>query len=145
MPHKDPIVRKAYLKQWRKDNEKYVKQFDKKRWADNPKRRNAQKKYYVENSSKMMETQRKTHYGMFPEEYEARIKKQKNRCALCGLSEQMINYRTGKRQALSVDHNHKTKKNRDLLCQMCNRGIGFFGEDINLLRKVIQYLKKYEE
>jgi hypothetical protein len=143
-----PKIREAriiYLREYRKKNKKRLREFDKKRWAVDPKRRAAQKKYYSENPSKYMEIARKHLYRMSPEEYQDRVNKQKNRRALCGRPERMINYHTKKLSTLSVDHNHKTGKNRDLLCMKCNRGIGFFNEDTDLLQKVIQYLEKHKE
>lgn len=145
MPYKDSIVRKTYLKQWRIDNKEYTKLFDKERWVNDPERRKDRKTYYLENPGKHMESARRVRYNMSPEEYQNRVEKQKNLCALCGFAEQTINYRTKKLSTLSVDHDHKTGKNRDLLCMKCNWGIGFFNEDISLLQKVIQYLEKHKE
>lgn len=44
-------------------------------------------------------------------------------------------------ERLCVDHNHKTKAIRGLLCHNCNRGIGFLGEDPNTFARLVKYLK----
>ena len=144
MPHKDPEVRKAYLRDWRKKNLEYVREFDKNRWRNNPERREAPKRRHELNPNRRAESVRKCLYGMSPEEYNARVEKQNGLCALCGRSETHIDYRTKKIQSLSVDHDHVTGENRELLCGDCNRGIGMFDESIDLLLKAIEYLKKYK-
>lgn len=39
-----------------------------------------------------------------------------------------------------VDHDHKTKVVRGLLCILCNHGIGHFKEDVHQLKKAVRYL-----
>ena len=41
-----------------------------------------------------------------------------------------------------LDHDHKTKKFRGWLCHKCNRALGNFDDDIELLKKAIEYIKK---
>lgn len=41
------------------------------------------------------------------------------------------------------DHDHVTGKARDWLCDSCNTGLGRFKDNIELLEKAIDYLKKY--
>ena len=43
-----------------------------------------------------------------------------------------------------IDHNHDTGKGRDWICDSCNTGIGRFKDDIEILEKVIDYLKRFE-
>jgi hypothetical protein len=58
-------------------------------------------------------------YGMEPEEYEALLKEQDGKCALC---------LAVPKYKLYVDHDHLTKKNRSLLCARCNTAIGVFDQ-----------------
>jgi len=75
-------------------------------------------------------------YGLTLEEYNTKLKKQKSVCLICEKKD---------RKTLSVDHNHKTKKVRGLLCQKCNTGIGMFQDNIKLLKQAIKYLRNYNE
>jgi len=46
---------------------------------------------------------------------------------------------------LAVDHEHSTGTIRGLLCINCNKGLGNFKDNIELLEAAIQYLKNYKE
>ena len=61
------------------------------------------------------------------------IKKQDGKCYICGSDYKLV-----------VDHDHKTNKVRKILCDTCNRGIGFLRENINILQSAINYLKEHE-
>ena len=52
-------------------------------------------------------------------------------CALC---------RTGK--AKHVDHDHRTKRIRGILCFNCNRGLGKFGDNVELMGRAVDYLER---
>lgn len=72
-------------------------------------------------------------------EYLVRVKKQKGRCAVCRLPESVIG------KSLSVDHCHKTGKVRGLLCNACNRALGFFRDNPTSLRRAIVYLRSNQK
>jgi hypothetical protein len=81
----------------------------------------------------------KTKYGITLEEFNCMLKDQNNSCAICGCgNEKKNNY------GLCVDHCHKSGKVRRLLCNHCNLGLGYFGDDIELMKKAIEYLIKYK-
>jgi hypothetical protein len=66
------------------------------------------------------------------------IKAQKTKgkkCCLCGSDKH-----NGRNW--HIDHCHKTKKFRGILCNNCNIGLGQFKDSIMRLRKAISYLRK---
>lgn len=44
---------------------------------------------------------------------------------------------------LVIDHDHETGNARAWICDSCNTGLGRFKDNIDLLKEVIKYLKKY--
>jgi len=62
-------------------------------------------------------------------------------CAICGKAESAKD-KFNKIKTLNVDHNHITGEVRGLLCEKCNKGLGFFDDDIVKLNVVIAYLKR---
>lgn len=77
----------------------------------------------------------RTKYGMSHGEYEALMVAQKSVCAICGLPDT-------RGWPLAVDHCHRTKANRGLLCGRCNVGIGLFKDSPALLQQAINYLSR---
>lgn len=75
-------------------------------------------------------------YGITTTDYEALLKKQNDRCAICQLPQSEFSRR------FDVDHCHETKKIRGLCCIRCNRGIGLLKDDIEILQRAVRYLKK---
>jgi DNA-directed RNA polymerase subunit RPC12/RpoP len=53
-------------------------------------------------------------------------------CMICGVEVEGRNKH--------LDHDHKTNKLRGVLCENCNRGLGCFKDDPNLLRMASNYL-----
>lgn len=73
-------------------------------------------------------------YGISLKEYTRMKESQNNTCLICGAP-------PSENKRLHVDHCHKSKKVRGLLCNFCNGGLGFFKDKIRSLRKAIAYLK----
>lgn len=84
----------------------------------------------------------KLKFGITPEQYNELLESQNYCCAICNEKENVIHARTKEVIKLAVDHCHKTKKIRGLLCNRCNFGIGYFKDSIELLRNAIKYLEK---
>lgn len=77
-------------------------------------------------------------FGITPQQYNDMIKRQSNKCALCGLD--WHGYST-KPKMPHIDHCHKTGKVRGLLCGDCNTALGRFGDDPVRLRAAAAYLE----
>lgn len=113
----------AKSKAWREKNPERAKENRKRNYELN-KERNLQ-------YSKEYNLQRK--FKLSLEEYQVLSDKQGNVCAICGSS---------CTRSLAVDHNHNTGEIRGLLCNSCNRGIGYLKDSPDILRKAISYLEK---
>lgn len=113
-----------------------------------------QRAYYKKNAEKIKARMRKWYanhlgyrqnqnlkrsFGITLNDYNKMLKEQKGVCAICGEKETRKNKYGVK--SLAVDHNHKTDKIRGLLCMRCNLFIGGMKEDINMVLKVVDYLK----
>lgn len=76
-------------------------------------------------------------------EFDIMLLNQDNKCAICG-DDSKNNIRRGKILPLFIDHDHKTGKIRGLLCVHCNYALGHFKDDMDKLRKSLEYLEKYK-
>ena len=76
-------------------------------------------------------------YGLSLQQYDTMLESQDGKCAICK--------EVPKAKNLCIDHDHDTGTNRGLLCNKCNRGIGYLGDNIQLLKQSIQYLEHYKE
>lgn len=74
-------------------------------------------------------------YGITEDKYNEMLELHLHGCAICKQP-----CKTGDK--LSVDHNHKTKKVRGLLCKKCNAAIALLNEDEDLFINAIEYLKR---
>lgn len=82
---------------------------------------------------------RKT-FGIGIDEYRKILERQNGCCAICKGQEKSIAHTSGEIRKLTVDHCHKIGKIRGILCSRCNRGLGFFQDDIENLKSAISYL-----
>ena len=85
----------------------------------------------------------KKRFGLTPEQYEVMVKSQNGVCAICQTQD-----------ILAIDHDHSCCPEnlkscgfciRGLLCGKCNRAIGLFNENPEILRSALIYLEKYNE
>lgn len=75
-------------------------------------------------------------YGMAREKYDTLLVAQGGVCAICKDP-------CALGRELAVDHNHKTKENRGLLCFNCNTGLGKFLDCPTILQRAMEYLCSY--
>lgn len=83
-------------------------------------------------------------YGLTVEQYDELDRFQESKCAICGNLSTTPHNKSKKIRRLSVDHDHKTGRVRQLLCMNCNIGIGKFNDDPALMKKALDYLTKWE-
>lgn len=76
-------------------------------------------------------------YNININDYNRIFSEQSGYCKICGKHQLEL----GKKR-LCVDHDHKTNKVRGLLCEKCNHGLGRFEDNIQSLKKAIEYLEE---
>jgi len=74
-------------------------------------------------------------YGVTLDDYNKMLEVQGGKCAICGRTED-----TQHNDVLHVDHCHKTGAVRGLLCRGCNHVLGHMKDDVENLRRAIDYL-----
>ncbi len=74
-------------------------------------------------------------YNMTLEDYDNMFKEQDGVCFICKQPEEL-------NQRLCVDHDHETGKIRKLLCNQCNRVLGYTKENVTLLKEFIKYIRR---
>ena len=77
-------------------------------------------------------------YGITGKRFDEMLEEQNGACAICKRQETIT--RLGKLLPLSIDHDHTTGKIRGLLCGECNRGLGKFKDNPELLIEAAKYL-----
>lgn len=79
-------------------------------------------------------------YGVTPEWYETKLAEQEGACAICGHVPPPGGIKSASR--LHVDHDHESGAVRDLLCNRCNMGVGYFRDNPALLRLAAAYIER---
>jgi hypothetical protein len=99
------------------------------------------KMWRKKNPHKIKQYNHKAIYGLTPEEYRQLYDAQEGRCAICG--REGADGGHGNARSLCVDHNHRTRQVRGLLCAKCNLAIGYFDESVKRLLAAVQYLRQH--
>jgi len=107
------------------DRKTYMKKY-KKKWM-----RENEEHIILSNKKYWLKIKHNLSYEDWLEMWEA----QNGKCAICG------NDFPSQYRAAVVDHDHKTGKIRGLLCNKCNRGIGYLNDDEKILTSAIEYLR----
>ena len=143
---KDKMVsiekRRARQKRYRDTHKEKIRIREQQYYLANKERINARHKrswkiWYLKNGdrlrTKMRQRAREKSYGVSPSKLAQLLAIQNGRCAICKTPIQ------GKE--INVDHCHKSKRIRGLLCRTCNTGLGCFKDDLQNLVNAIVYLK----
>lgn len=95
-------------------------------YARNPQRSKDAHKIWVSNNRDRVRAHKvKAAYGIEPEAFAAMPKV----CTICGAT-----------AALCVDHSHQSHRIRGMLCNPCNKGLGFFRDNPTLLYRAADYV-----
>ena len=91
-------------------------------------------KSHPENKKYQRECYDRFKYNLEPEQKQALIARQNNSCAIC-------QYQFGQKSGdMMVDHCHTSGAVRGLLCDRCNRGLGYFRDNPSFLKNAADYL-----
>jgi hypothetical protein len=139
-PAKARLASRRYYQRHREQEKRKRREYYK---ANRDKERAAYKVYYQKNASRIAMQRQSQHskdlfragelrrrYGMTISEFTSLSKRQGGRCAICK--------KTPRR--LVVDHCHASQKVRGLLCDECNRGLGYFYDNQQALVAAVEYL-----
>ena len=86
--------------------------------------------------------QLKKKYNLEPEEFDIYWIAFRGKCFICHRIMKMPESKRGQSlDVVAVDHDHNTGNFRGLLCNACNKGLGFFKDNVYLLENAIEYLK----
>jgi recombination endonuclease VII len=96
---------------------------------------NARQRHRYATDPEFRAAKRAKRSGMSSDEYATWLADQGGLCVIC---------LKAREKPLRVDHDHKTKKLRSLLCDPCNLGLGHFGDDSAALRRAGDYVDYWQ-
>jgi hypothetical protein len=99
--------------------------------ASNEAHKEQQAEWRGKNLDKTKDYFRKHAYGLAPGRYDEMLVEQDGNCFLCGKPMSRPH----------IDHNHKTKQVRKLLCGGCNMAVGIIEADPTWITRTQEYLK----
>lgn len=103
--------------------------------------RGTAKRYHKHHPEKRRSYHFRATYGISVDDYNRLLILQNNVCAICKQPETLIHPKSGRVRALSVDHNHRTRSVRGLLCHRCNMLVGIVeNHSFALLKGIRDYL-----
>ncbi len=142
MPYKDPIILKKKSLEYREKNREQLKLIAKRYRKKNREKIKKRLKLFVLNNPDKIKLHRlkcslKKRYKLTLDQYNEMYRKQESKCGICGIHESKIT------KKLNIDHNHKTGKARELLCQKCNVALSYF-ENFDT-KPFLEYLNKHRE
>lgn len=125
-----------------KANREYYAAHPEKRKEKNDKKKEYRKLYYDNPEIKLKYRQKyiERKFGINYEQYNKMLAQQGGVCAICGSAETKCSA-----EYLAIDHDHDTGEIRGLLCSNCNRALGLFQDNSEIVEKAMLYLKKHNK
>ncbi len=142
MPYKNPIVLKQKTAEYREKNKEKLKLIARRYREKNKEKIKRRLKLFVLNNPDKIKLHRlkcslKKRYKLTLDQYNEMYRKQESKCGICGIHESKIT------KKLNIDHDHRTGKARELLCQKCNVALSYF-ENFDS-KPFLEYLNKHRE
>lgn len=128
---------------WRSENLERARELGRKNYEKHKEARRAASKMWYEDHKIDLLNKRKYNrsikknqdlkrlYGLSLEEFERMYKEQEGKCGVCRTTTKLV-----------VDHNHVTGKVRGLLCNNCNRALGWAKENPETLIGLVEWSRK---
>lgn len=97
-------------------------------------------------STKQQRRTRALHYqhGITDAAFDAMWIAQNGRCAICRIALAAPPVCRGATDAPCIDHDHASGKIRELLCMLCNRGLGNFRDSAENLIRAADYISRHQ-
>lgn len=138
MPYKDKERLKEYGKKQYQKNKERRKEQNKEWYKNNKEKQKGHKREYYQNNKEHINKYRreyryKERYNLTLEQIDEMLIKQNHKCLICGTS--LMETRR------CVDHSHESGKIRGILCDLCNKGLGQFRDNLEFLRKAVIYME----
>jgi hypothetical protein len=127
----------AHKKQYYIENKKRIKAQSKKWHEENAERKSELNKQWYFNNFEYTRIRHNKIFNFTLKDYNNMLTQQVSGCTICGKTIK----ENGK--ALAIDHDHKTGKVRALLCSRCNLMLGIVNDNLDILKKAVEYLEKY--
>lgn len=124
------VIARAKVKNARSDQRSVRKLY---KQTEASKKANLKYRRKPETKAKVKSRYLMNRYGIDSAQYQEMFKAQEGKCAIC------LKVTTG---TMHVDHCHRTKKVRGLLCGSCNMALGLFDDSQQSLQKAIDYLNQ---
>ncbi len=77
-------------------------------------------------------------YGITLHDYFGMLVSQNYSCKICHTHQANL------KRAMCVDHDHSTGKVRGLLCDICNRSLGLLKDNVDVLKRAVEYLEEHK-
>jgi Recombination endonuclease VII len=134
--------RKEYLAEWKRNNKQKVREHNRKWKRDNRDKVRASKRRWRQRNKgdKRRDYNLKQLYGITSEWFYSKLEEQGGGCAICGAMD-----KGRKVRSLHVDHSHKSKLNRGILCELCNHAVERLENIPDWAKKAEAYLDRYSD